>query len=302
LHNIGLNIPFLRGNHAIYLFLCFHAIWGYFGPGARVKTLLTIAGFDPSSGAGVSADLAVFGALGYFGTACVTALTVQSTVGVRETVATGEWVVAETLDCLEDDLPADGIKIGMLATAANVEAVAAYVEGVKRRRGGVPVVLDPVLRSSSGRELLSAEGICLLRERLLPLVDWMTPNLAELSVLSGEAVETQEGMLAAAAALKARYRTLKIVATGGHLPGNMIADLVVTEEDEEFWIHGERVAGRATHGTGCAYSSAFLCGLARGEAAPMAAHGAHMFVAGAIRHAVPLGRGEGPMNFRWCLG
>ncbi len=267
-----------------------------------MKTLLTIAGFDPSSGAGVSADLAVFGALGYFGTACITALTVQSTLGVRESIATEARVVTATLDCLEDDLPADGIKIGMLATAANVEAAAAYVEKVKRGRGGVPVVLDPVMQSSSGRELLSAEGVVVLRELLLPLVDWVTPNMAELSLLSGLVVGTPDEMLAGVSALRARYRTLGVVATGGHLPGNEIADLVATAEGEVFWIHGERMEGRATHGTGCAYSSALLCGLARGDAARAATEAAQRFVAGAIRHAEPLGRGEGPMNLLWCPG
>src|SRR5580698_8027237 len=134
-------------------------------------TVLTIAGFDPSSGAGVTADLMVFAAHGLFGTSCITALTVQSTVGVRATQPVAGEVVRATLDCLQDDLPVAGIKIGMLATAENVAAVVDFLEGIRGQ--GIPVVLDPVLRSSSGRELLDAAGVVLMRERLLPLVDWV---------------------------------------------------------------------------------------------------------------------------------
>ena len=122
-----------------------------------MKTLLTIAGFDPSSGAGITADLAVFAAHGTFGCSAITALTVQSTLGVERVDPVDPTVLRETLACLELDLPAAGIKIGMLATREAVEVVAAYLEELRARRPCI-VVLDPVLRSSSGAALLSPEG------------------------------------------------------------------------------------------------------------------------------------------------
>ena len=169
-----------------------------------MRTVLTIAGFDPSSGAGVTADLMVFAAHGMFGTSCVTSLTVQSTVGVAASYPVAAEVVRATLDCLWADLPAAGVKIGMLATAANVEVVAEFVGSLRGKGTRIPVVLDPVLRSSSGRELLDADGVRLVRERLLPLVDWVTPNVEELSVLTGLRVAGREDVPAAALALQDR--------------------------------------------------------------------------------------------------
>jgi hydroxymethylpyrimidine/phosphomethylpyrimidine kinase len=149
-----------------------------------MKTVLTIAGFDPSSGAGVTADLAVFAAHGLFGTSCITALTVQSTLGVQAVHPVDATILRATLKCLKEDLPPAGVKIGMLGTADAVAVVARFLEKLLAERPETVVVLDPVLRSSSGRELLSAEGLNLMRERLLPLVNWCTPNLAELALLT----------------------------------------------------------------------------------------------------------------------
>jgi hydroxymethylpyrimidine/phosphomethylpyrimidine kinase len=265
-----------------------------------MKTMLTIAGFDPSSGAGVSADLMVFGSFGCFGTACVTALTVQSTTGVRATEAVSAEVVAATLQCLEDDLPVDGVKIGMLATEDNVLAVCTFLERVRASESRVTVVLDPVLRSSSGRELLSAAGVEALREKLMPLVDWVTPNLVELAELTGTKVGTRAEMEAGARALAQRYRTLGVVAKGGHLE-EAVDDLVLEPGGQMTWLAGERIVSRSTHGTGCAFSSALACGLATGVEAVEAARAAKAFVRGAIDHATPLGGGIGPMNLLWPL-
>ena len=132
-----------------------------------MKCVLTIAGYDPSSGAGATADLMVFAAHGLFGTSCITGLTVQSTMGVLASHPIDAKVVRETLNCLHADLPAAGIKIGMLGTAAVVATVADFLARLRVQGSRVPVVLDPVLRSSSGRELLDDEGMVLLRERLL---------------------------------------------------------------------------------------------------------------------------------------
>jgi hydroxymethylpyrimidine/phosphomethylpyrimidine kinase len=260
-----------------------------------MRTVLTIAGFDPSSGAGVTADLMVFAAHGMFGTSCVTSLTVQSTVGVMGASTVAAELVRETLECLQEDLPAAGIKIGMLATAETVGVVADFLAGLRVR---VPVVLDPVVRSSSGRELLDAEGVAVMRERLLPLVDWVTPNMDELGVLTGRVVGRREEMEEAAVALQGMGRGLSVVATGGHL--ERPDDLVVVG-GEMRWLTGEKVAGRATHGTGCAFSSALLCGVVAGVEAFESALGAKKYVAEAMRTASPMGRGRGPLNHLWPL-
>jgi len=264
-----------------------------------MQTVLTIAGFDPSSGAGVTADLMVFAAHGLFGTSCITGLTVQSTLGVRDSLPVPVELVRATLNCLESDLPAAGIKIGMLGMAANVVAVAEFLEGLRGRGWRVPVVLDPVIRSSSGRELLDAEGVGLLRDRLLPLVDWVTPNLDELGVLAGRIVMQRGDMPEAARDLQGMGARLNVVATGGHLmPPD---DLLLRAGGEMDWLPGEQIVSRSTHGTGCAFSSALLSRVVLGDDPLGAATMAKRYVAEAIRTAEPRGAGLGPVNPLWPL-
>jgi hydroxymethylpyrimidine/phosphomethylpyrimidine kinase len=264
-----------------------------------MQTVLTIAGFDPSSGAGVTADLMVFAAHGLFGTSCITGLTAQSTVGVRTVTPVSAEMVRVTLDCLRGDVPPVGVKIGMLATAANVLVVAEFLRALRGEVERVPVVLDPVLRSSSGRELLDAEGVAAMRENLLPLVDWVTPNLEELGVLTGRAVRRREDMADAAVALQEMGWELNVLVTGGHL--NPPDDLLVPAEGEMLWLPGTQVVSRSTHGTGCAFSSALLSRLVLGDSASEAAGMAKRYVAEAIRTATPMGKGLGPVNHLWPL-
>ena len=187
-----------------------------------MSTVLTIAGFDPSSGAGITADLAVFAAHGLFGVSAITALTVQSTVGVRSVHPVDGSLLREVLEELEADLPADGIKIGMLGTSACVAAVVDFIERLHDLGRRPVIVLDPVLRSSSGRALLNDAGVDLLCNRLLPLVSWTTPNLDELILLSGKhdgfaRSPGKDQIVAAARKLQSHYSELGIVVTGGHL-------------------------------------------------------------------------------------
>ena len=265
-------------------------------------TVLTIAGFDPSSGAGVTADLMVFAAHGLFGTSCITALTVQSTLGVLSSHPVSAENVRATLDCLHADLPPAGIKIGMLDTADNVAALADYLKAIRLHHSRVPVVLDPVLRASSGRELLGGEGLGVLRERLLPLVDWITPNLVELGVLSSQPVAIHSDLPAASRALQrfAGNEHLGVLATGGHL--DPPDDFLLAPDGDEHWLPGERVETTSTHGTGCALSSAFLSRLVLGDTPLQAAVAAKRYVTEALRTAVPRGHGSGPLNLLWPLG
>lgn len=253
-----------------------------------LKTLLTIAGIDPSSGAGVTADLAVFAAHDFFGTSAVTALTVQSTVGVKGVQLTAADWLRETLATLCDDMPPDGIKVGMLGSAETVAVVAKFLE----RLQGIPVVLDPVLVSSSGRPLLQANGIAAMRDTLLGLVDWVTPNIAELGVLVG----AERGIEGGCAELRQLWPGLNVVATGGD---RNASDFVCAEE--RVWLRGTRIASKATHGTGCAFSSSLLCGLVEGLDGMEAARRAKAYVTEAILRAPGLGSGLGPMDLYWPL-
>jgi len=259
---------------------------------------LTIAGFDPSGGAGLTADLKVFAAHGFYGVAAATALTVQSTSGVRHVEPVSARLLSETLACLAEDLPLTGIKIGMLATAANVDAVAEFIESLLE--DSLPIVLDPVLCSSSGYALLDAPGVDRLRARLLPLVTCATPNIEELFLLTGRnrpggsSAPLREEIAAEAAALAAQFPNLAIVATGGHLASP--DDYVLSTGAQPVWLPGEWVETPATHGTGCGYSSALLCGLAAGLTLAEAALAAKRYVTEALRAATPMGKGGGSMD------
>jgi hydroxymethylpyrimidine/phosphomethylpyrimidine kinase len=276
-----------------------------------MQTVLTIAGFDPSSGAGVTADLMVFAAHGLYGTACITALTVQSTLGVRTTHATPDEIVEETLACLNVDIPPAGIKIGMIANADNTFRISDYISQLRlthpmdSKRAHVPIVLDPVLRSTSGRELIDAPGISALKDRLLPLVDWVTPNLDELAALTGEATTRRGDLPRACEILQNTIDTrpgghrVGVFATGGHL--ETPDDFLLLPSGEGLWLPGEWVVTQATHGTGCALSSAFLSRLVLGDPPREAALAAKLYVARALRTAAKVGAGHGPMNHLWPL-
>lgn len=263
---------------------------------AARPTALTIAGFDPSSGAGMTADLAVFTAHGCFGTSAITALTVQSTLGVRRVQATDADLLAETLAYLQEDLPPAGVKIGMLANGDLVRVVADYLRTVRAIGQSVPVVLDPVVVSSSGSLLLDAHGLAMLQTQLLPLVDVITPNTDELQLLTGTTCSDEPAIRSAMAALQAEGSDLAIVATGGHRPE---PDDIVLHKGEFHVLRGRHVATKATHGTGCAFSSAVLCGLLSGHSVVQAAERAKRYVEGAMTYAEPLGRGHGPMRLDW---
>lgn len=273
-----------------------------------MKTVLTIAGFDPSSGAGVTADLAVFAAHGLFGISCVTSLTVQSTMGVRASHPVDAAILKETLECLAEDIPAAGIKIGMLGTAAAVEAVADFLEELREQGSKIPVVVDPVLRASlslgPGGRLLAPGAAHGLRTRLIPLADWVTPNMEELGWLTVMPTKGRGEMEAAAERLQLEVtehggRRINVLAKGGNL--KVPDDFLLQAHGEATWLPGVRVETAATHGTGCALSSALMCRLVLGDAPVEAARAAKGYVAEAMRRAVKIGHGAGPMNLLWPL-
>lgn len=268
----------------------------------RTRVVWTIAGFDPSSGAGVTADLMTFAAHGLFGCSAITAYTAQSTLGVATVEPVRPDLLAQTLDHLLADLPPAGAKIGMLGTSQNAEVVGEFVQRLRSigsDPNGIPLVLDPVLRSSSGRELYPADRVSVLHRFVLPFIDWLTPNWSELALLSDVPVATGEDVARAAGALLERHPRLNLVVTGGDQ--DRPTEFVWDRDGGQYTISGEHVETSSTHGTGCAFSSALLSQIVCGATGEHAVRGAKAFVAGALRHAPALGHGKGPMDLLWPL-
>jgi hydroxymethylpyrimidine/phosphomethylpyrimidine kinase len=262
----------------------------------KPPVVLTIAGFDPSSGAGITADLQVFAAHGLFGTACITALTVQSTQSVASVQPVSE-LIGPTLSHLDADLPPAGIKIGMVGSVAAVQAIVAYLR--ERKGPRIPVVLDPVFKSSSDKHLTGARGMLALQRELLPLVDWITPNTGELAALTLCKVTKPSEAAGALRRFARRHPHLHMVATGGHLEPP--TDLLLQPNGEIVRFEGERVDTTSTHGTGCAFSSALLARLVLGDSPVAAVAAAKTYVTEALRRAPGLGHGRGPLNLLWPL-
>lgn len=266
-------------------------------PRRTPPVVLTIAGFDPSSGAGATADLKTIAAHGCYGVACLTALTVQTTQGVRSVEPVPARLVAATLRELAHVFKFDAVKIGMLATAPVVDAVVRFLDRVRPPN----VVLDPVLKSSSGAELLDHElldrkGRQRLSKRLLRLATVITPNLDEAADLSGLPVNSPAGMKSAAERLH-QMGVRNVVITGGHL-GQPVDLLSMADARGRHQVEfaSRRVRSTATHGTGCAFSSAVACNLALGKSLRDAVRLAKEFVTQTIRHAFKVGSGAGALN------
>jgi hydroxymethylpyrimidine/phosphomethylpyrimidine kinase len=254
--------------------------------------VLSIAGFDPSSGAGVTADIKTIAAHGCYGVACISALTVQSTAGVRRVEPVAVELVSETLEELAGDLEIAAVRIGMLGSAKVVWAVAEFLGKYKL----LNVVLDPIMKSSSGAALLETTGARLLAEKLIPLATVVTPNVDEASALTGLAVTNLEQMRTAAHKLH-ELGAAAVVITGGHL--EKAIDLLSFRgrsgiEQETF--KSARLRSNSTHGTGCAFATSVACHLALGRGLPEAVLLTKAYVAAAIVNAHPLGRGIGPVH------
>lgn len=264
---------------------------------ATPPVVLTIAGFDPSSGAGITADIKTIAAHECYGVACITALTVQSTQGVLRVEPVKPEVIAETLQELISDLEIAAVHVGMLGTSEAVGVVADFLERTKLAH----VVLDPILRSSSGADLLNRAGLRLLIEKLIPLVEMITPNLDEAAALTGLPVANLDQMRAAAAKLHS-LGAANIVITGGDLEkATDLLSFATRRGVEQEVFKAERLRSNSTHGTGCAFSTALACHLAHGRGLPEAVLLAKAYVAAAIANAYPLGRGVGPVNHHYRM-
>jgi hydroxymethylpyrimidine/phosphomethylpyrimidine kinase len=245
---------------------------------AAFASALSIAGSDPTGGAGLQLDLQVFAAHGVHGMAVPTALTAQSTRGVERVLPVFPSVVTDQLRALLGDLRPDAIKLGMLATDDVLIAVAQQIEGLD-----VPLVIDPVLRASDGTPLLERRAWDTLRLRLVPGATLITPNLEEALLLTDES----DPEAAARALLEAGAHAALV--TGGHT--DAAPDDYLRTPDGGKWLRGERFPG-SIHGTGCALSAAITARLARGEPLESAVEGAKHFVARAIERSVAAGAGQ----------
>jgi hydroxymethylpyrimidine/phosphomethylpyrimidine kinase len=251
--------------------------------------LLTIAGFDPSCGAGVGADLKTFAAHNCYGVAGVTALTVQSTQGVRDVHPTPSAILRAQLDALIDDVTIAAVKIGMLANRGNASVVADFLDKHKFAH----VVLDPVSRPTAGSaELLDAAGLKFVRDELLKRATVITPNMPEAEFLTGMEVKDLATMKAAAQKLH-EMGARAVIVTGGHLDKPID---VLCEGGEVETFGGDHVKSPNTHGSGCTFSSAIAAQLALGQQLRESVILAKAYVTKAIEKSYQIGKGAGPLN------
>lgn len=259
--------------------------------------VLIIAGSDSSGGAGVQADIKTCAAFGVYSATAITAVTAQNTVGVQRVEAMSADIVAAQMRSVLTDIGADVIKIGMLANAEIIKTVA---EVITELAEDIPVVLDPVLVSTSGADLLDTSAIEALKEHLLPLADLVTPNSIEAAVLTGMKVSDVDEMVKAGEVLlgMGAYGALM---KGGHIDGKNIVDVLVTPDGNHI-MTAQRIYSRHTHGTGCTLASAVAALLAQGAPIEIATQEAREFVFEAIKTAPKLGKGNGPLNHGLGMG
>jgi hydroxymethylpyrimidine/phosphomethylpyrimidine kinase len=254
--------------------------------------VLIVAGSDSGGGAGLQADLKTVAALGGYGMTAITALTAQNTLGVFGVHPVPSDFVVQQMRVVLDDIGADAIKIGMLGSAEIAEAVTDVLESPPVR--DIPLILDPVLASTSGHALIDMNGLALLRKRLVPRACLVTPNLGEAEILTGIAARDVDGMRRAAAAILA-MGAANVLIKGGHLDGDVLTDMLVNGEGEHIFRH-QKIDTRHTHGTGCTLASAIATGIAQGAPLLQAVSDGCAYVQAAILAAPGLGLGHGPLG------
>jgi len=258
-----------------------------------IPNVLSIAGSDPSGGAGIQADIKAISANGAFAMAAITALTAQNTQGVSGIHLVPPAFVQSQIEAIFEDIRVDAIKIGMIANADIAQAVAASLQGHKT----IPIVLDPVMIAKGGEPLLQPSAVITLRDQLLPLATLLTPNLPEAAHLLGATTATTRDEMAAQGAALCALGPEAVLMKGGHLDGLDSPDCLVTPE-ATVWFEAKRTQTANTHGTGCTLSSALAAQLAKGLHPTEAVAVAKAYVAEAITHAgaLSVGSGHGPTH------
>ena len=253
---------------------------------------LTIAGSDSGGGAGIQADLKTFMALGVFGTSAIACITAQNPDTITDIEAISTRLIARQIDAVTSGFPVAAAKTGMLFSAEIIRTVARRLKAGRR----LPLVVDPVMISTSGTRLLRKDAMIALCHELLPLATVVTPNLHEAEVLAGCRIRTLDELKTAALLISKRFG-VACVAKGGHLAGGKVVDVLCV--NGEFTLYtAPRVRVRETHGTGCTFSAALTAALAHGTDLQAAAAVAKCFVSGALRKALPTGT-HTSLNFAW---
>jgi hydroxymethylpyrimidine/phosphomethylpyrimidine kinase len=260
-----------------------------------MRRVLTIAGSDSGGGAGIQADLKTFAAHGVYGVSAITAVTAQNTLGVTMWQAMPADLVSAQIEAVSSDIGCDAVKIGMLANAAIVEAVAAAIADLDLPH----VVLDPVMIAKSGDRLLEPDAVIALRGELIRRVHLVTPNIPEAAVLADMRIASVDDMRAAGERIL-RLGPRVVLVKGGHLDGPESVD-VACAAGGCFELRGSRIETRSTHGTGCTLSSAIAANLALGFDDRAAVTRAREYLEGAIRNAPDVGHGHGPLGHFWRL-
>ncbi len=260
----------------------------------KAAIVLSIAGSDSGGGAGIQADIKTITALGGYAVSAITAITAQNTQGVLQVQMLPPELVQAQIKAVLDDIGADIIKIGMLGTAEMVAAVTHTLSAYD-----IPIVLDPVMIAKGGAALLNEAASDALARELLPMAHLLTPNVPEAEVLSGQTIQNLSDQKRAAETLLG-MGPQAVLLKGGHLPGEIIHDVLVWEQGEAVF-EGPRINTRHTHGTGCTLASAIATWLALGLQLEEAVRLARRYVQKAIEHAPELGAGHGPLGHGWTF-
>ncbi|WP_082232333.1 bifunctional hydroxymethylpyrimidine kinase/phosphomethylpyrimidine kinase [Halobacillus massiliensis] len=255
----------------------------------RVSTALTIAGTDPSGGAGIQADLKTFQELQSYGMSVITSVVSQNTTGVKDVHHLPADFIKSQLKAVSDDIAIDGFKTGMIATNEMMKVIADWIP-----QTSAPYVMDPVMVATSGDSLIDEEARSLLKEHLLPLTSLVTPNIPEAEFLLCVKIKNTEDMKFAAEEICKRFQAGAALVKGGHLEGEAVDYLFDGSNMHTF--SSERIETKNTHGTGCTYSAAITAYLGQGVPLPLAVEKSKQFVTEAIRYSFNLGKGNGPTN------
>ena len=258
-----------------------------------IPNVLSIAGSDPSGGAGIQADIKAISANGAFAMAAITALTAQNTQGVKAIHLVPPDFVKGQIAAIFEDIRVDAVKIGMIANAGIAAAVAQSLQA----QTGIPIVLDPVMIAKGGEELLQADAVNTLRDALLPMATLLTPNLPEAAHLLGTKPAATRAEMAAQGRALCKLGPQAVLMKGGHLDGAESPDCLTTTDDVT-WFEAARTQTVNTHGTGCSLSSALAAQLAHGRTPTTATTAAKSYVANALAHAdaLSVGSGHGPTH------
>ncbi len=258
----------------------------------KIPRALTIAGLDSGGGAGITADLKTFHALGVYGMVALTAVTAQNTLGVKAVQEIDPSVVEAQINAVAEDIGVDAAKTGMLSSSPIMEVVAKAV-----KRWGFPLVVDPVMYAKSGDPLIRPEAMDTLKRVIIPIAKVVTPNAPEASHLAGFHVETLDDARKAAKVIAEELHPEIVIVKGGHLTGDESIDIVYFRDSGEYReLRAPRIDTKNTHGTGCSFSAAIAAGLAKGLDPWNAIKIAKELITMAIKYSLPLGHGHGPVN------